>query len=211
MTRHEERRFGVAMVVSGPSGTGKTTACRQLLQRESGLRFSVSCTTRPSREGEVDGRDYWFLDEARFRAKLQGSSFLEHAEVHGCRYGTLRREVEEPVAAGRDVLLDIDVEGARQVRRNTENTSLAGLVVYVFFAPPSLREVERRLRGRGTEGETVLARRLGNARAELAVWRNYDYLVVNQDLTRAVDDLQAILRASRCLVATCREEPWQGD
>ncbi len=202
-------KYGVALIVSGVSGSGKTTACKMLLESEPNLFFSISCTTREPRRQELNGRDYWFIDEQSFREKVRAGAFLEYAEVHGSYYGTLREQAVNNLAEGRDLLLDVDVEGGRQLRRAGAGTDFGGCAVDVFFAPPSLTEAERRLRQRGTEDEQVLARRLGNAAAELAAWREYRYLVVNEDLEQAVQGLRAILHASRQLVSTYRKPPWE--
>ena len=145
-------KLGVPVVVSGPSGAGKSTVCRELLAREPEMHFSVSCTTRPARPGETDGAAYYFLSRAQFEARLAADGFLEHAEVHGNYYGTPRSEVTTHVSAGRDVLLDVDVQGARSLRHKLAAT-VSGPPVLVFIAPPSLAVLEQRLRGRGTESE----------------------------------------------------------
>ncbi len=201
------QRLGVALVVSGPSGAGKSTVCRQVLADEPQLHFSVSCTTRPPRPGERDGVEYFFLDRAEFERRITADALLEHAEVHGNYYGTLRSEVEPFLARGEDVLLDIDVQGARQVRQRSANSVTGSGIVFAFIAPPSLAELERRLRGRGTETEEVIQRRLRNAREELPHWREYDYLVINDQVTLAVARLHAILEAARCAVRSLTWEP----
>ncbi len=195
-------RHGTALIVSGPSGAGKTTVCRQLLQEQTDLHFSVSCTTRAPRAGEQDGVDYYFLSREVFCQRLEAGDFLEHAEVHGNLYGTLREEVERCVNAGRDVLLDIDVQGARQVREQTRETSLAACTVFVFFAPPSFEEMEKRLRGRNTDSDEVIARRLANSKREMAAWREYDYVIINDSAEIATKRLQTIMAASH--LATVR-------
>ena len=196
-------KLGVPLVVSGPSGAGKSTVCRELLAREPELHFSVSCTTRPARPGETDGAAYYFLSRAQFEARLATDGFLEHAEVHGNYYGTPRSEVITPISAGRDVLLDVDVQGARSLRHNLD-AAVFGPPVFVFIAPPSLVVLEQRLRGRGTESEETIQRRLCNARLEVTAWREYDFLVINDDVAAAVTRLQAILTAGRC--ATSRQQ-----
>lgn len=198
---------GVALVLSGPSGVGKTTVYRQFLAQCPEVRFSVSCTTRAPRPGEVAGRDYYFLTPEDFRRRVEAGEFLEHAEVHGNHYGTLRSEVENVVRAGQDVLLDIDVQGARLVRAAAASTTLAVALVFVFVGPPSLPVIEQRLRGRGSDAEEVIQRRLRNAEAELQAWREYDYLIINDTLDRAVADLMAVRTAARR--ATVRSgAPW---
>ncbi len=184
---------GILLVLSAPSGCGKTTILKRVMAKISGLVFSVSHTTRQPRPGEEDGRDYHFVSEEQFKAirDQQPSGFLEWAEVHGNFYGTSRRDVESRLSQGLDVVLDIDIQGAEQVRRNAEP-------VTVFIAPPSLVELERRLRGRGTESPESLAVRLGNTEKEMRAAGAYNYLIVNDKLKQAVLELQAILLAERC-------------
>ena len=201
-------RYGTALIVSGPSGAGKTTVCRQLLDLESDVHFSVSCTTRPPRAGEQDGLDYYFLTHDEFEKRIAADAFLEHAEVHGHLYGTLRQETAAFINEGRDVLLDIDVQGARQVRRQLGDDVLARCAVFVFLGPPSFAEMERRLRRRATDAESDIQRRLDNARGELEHWRNYDFVVVNDRVEHAVTRLRAILAAARCAVTRFPSSPW---
>lgn len=184
---------GFLLVLSAPSGCGKTTILRQVMAELSGLSFSVSHTTRQPRPGEENGRDYHFVSLEQFKAlrDCQPSGFLEWAEVHGNLYGTSRQEAEARLTAGADVILDIDVQGAAQVRRNAEP-------VTVFIAPPSLAELERRLRGRGTESETSLRIRLANAAKEMQAADSYTYLIVNDRLEQAVLALKSVIIAERC-------------
>lgn len=198
------KRFGVVFLISGASGTGKTTVRDALMGAVDNLYFSVSCTTRTARAGEVEGRDYHFLSPDAFEARAQAGEFLEHATVHDNRYGTLRCTVEESIRAGKDVLLDIDVQGARQILNSTRKTWLAPLLCTVFIAPPSLDELEKRLLQRGTDDPEVIRVRLANARQELQAWPEYQYRVVNDEVNRAVSDLQSILRAARCRTALFR-------
>ncbi len=182
---------GTLFVVSAPSGAGKSTILRRVLAGIPAAAFSVSHTTRPPRPGEEHGRDYFFVSQEEFAAMRRSGAFLEAAEVHGNWYGTSRGAVEEMLGRGVDVLLDIDVQGALQVRA-------AGLVaVFVFIVPPSLAELERRLRGRGTDSDEVIRRRLANAREELLAASRYDHIVVNDDLDRAVAMVQAVILARR--------------
>ncbi len=183
---------GLLVVLSAPSGCGKTTICRRVMANLPGLRFSVSHTTRGPRSGEKEGREYFFVDQPQFQALCDQtpSGFLEWAEVHGNYYGTAREGVENQQAMGLDVILDIDVQGARQVRQ-------AAAAVTVFIAPPSLTELERRLRGRGTEDAGTVALRLANAEQEMQAAREYDYLIVNDVLDEAVESLRSILIAER--------------
>jgi len=201
-------RPGVFIVLSGPSGAGKSTVCKAVRDVFPMLHFSVSCTTRHPREGETDGVDYHFVSVDEFRLRRVAGDFLESAEVHGNYYGTLREEVQERVLAGTDVLLDIDVQGVRQLRANLVGSALAALSTFVFFGPPSLAALEHRLRGRGTETEEAITRRLATARAEMLVWQEYDFLVINETVDAAVRDLGAILVASRCAVK--RSDPGWG-
>jgi guanylate kinase len=180
--------MGPLIIVSGPSGVGKSTIIQRLLADAPGpLRLSVSATTRPPRTGERDGVDYHFWSRERFAAEVAAGAFLEHAVVHGDDYGTLRAEVEPHRRAGVGVLLDIDVQGAEQVRQIVPDN------VSVFLRAPSLEEYERRLRKRGTEEETVIQRRLAAARAELALAPTYSYQIVNEDLARAIAELRTIV------------------
>lgn len=184
---------GLLIVLSAPSGCGKTTIVRRVMQDLSGLVFSVSHTTRQPRKGETNGVQYHFVDQAVFMAMRdqQPSGFLEWAEVHGNWYGTSVAEVERHRQAGMDVLLDIDVQGAAQVRQRSNP-------VTVFITPPSLQVLEQRLRGRGTENEETLAKRLNNAHKELAAIDTYEYVIVNDRLDEAVEGLRSIIIAQRC-------------
>ena len=177
------------VILSAPSGGGKTTIARRLLERRADVGYSVSCTTRAPREGEVDGRDYRFLTPAAFEAARDAGEFAEWAEVHGSYYGTLRSEVQRVLAAGRHVLMDIDVQGARQFHVAFPDT------VLVFVLPPSGEVLKNRLAGRKSESRERLLVRLRNARAELGEVGRYHYVVVNDDLSRAVDQVSAIIDA----------------
>ncbi len=184
---------GLLIVLSAPSGCGKTTMVQRLMQSLPGLVFSVSHTTRAPREREIDGVHYHFVNTTDFLAlrDRQPNGFLEWAEVHGNYYGTAVEAVARQLQQGNDVLLDIDVQGAAQVRANSNP-------VTVFIAPPSLAVLEKRLRGRGTESESTITKRLRNAREELAAAADYDYLIVNDRLDEAVDTLRSIVIAERC-------------
>lgn len=182
MTR-EARLF----VVSGPSGVGKGTLVALLRERLTRLGLTVSATTREPRPGEVDGVSYHFLDDAEFERRVGEGEFLEWAWVHGHRYGTLRSEVERVLSEGRSVVLEIDVQGALSVRASHPEA------VLVFIEPPSPEELERRLRGRGTEDEASIERRLANARREMSYADRYDVRIVNDDLERAVDELAHVI------------------
>jgi guanylate kinase len=181
------------LVLSSPSGAGKTTISRALLELERGnLILSVSVTTRPPRPGEIDGVHYRFIDEARFRAMAEGGGLLEHALVYGFLYGTPRRPVEEALAAGCDVLFDIDWQGAQQLREAAGED-----MVSVFILPPSYPELERRLRLRAQDSEEVVRRRLAQVAADVTHWAEYDYVLVNDDLEVSLARTRAVLVAER--------------
>ena len=190
------------LVVSAPSGAGKTTLCDRLLAGFPTMAYSVSCTTRAPRGNEVDGQDYYFLSEAEFERRVGAGDFLEHAKVHGNRYGTLRQPVEEALAAGRDVVMAIDVQGAAAIRQaaRTQGGILGRSYVDVFVAPPSLGALRERLQGRGEDCTEVIERRLRTAEVELQCWRDYDYLVVNDVLDQASRELAAIVTGEHCRV-----------
>jgi guanylate kinase len=181
-------------VVTGPSGCGKSTLIREVMRRAGGLAFSVSHTTRPPRPSERDGVDYHFVDEKAFRRMARAGRFLEHAVVHGHLYGTSLAEVKAKDRSG-DLVLDIDVQGARQVRRRVPGA------VHVFVMPPVAAELRRRLVKRGEDSPEAVERRLKNARTEVRAWKEFDFVVVNDDLDRAVADLEAVVVASRRRVA----------
>ena len=189
---HGFKRRGVLFVLSSPSGAGKSTIARKLLAADAGLQMSVSATTRPIRPGEVDGKDYHFVNLERFRAMVGNNEFLEWAHVFGNRYGTPRAPVEAMLAAGRDVLFDIDWQGAQQLHQIA-----GGDVVRVFILPPSMDELERRLRGRGTDSEDVITGRMARAANEIAHWDGYDYVLVNDDADACFAKVRTILDAER--------------
>ena len=190
-----EHRKGIVFVISAPSGAGKTTLTKGLVRRFPDLSLSVSYTTRVPRAGEKPGSDYHFVKESVFRRMLQERAFAEWAEVHGNFYGTERRVLERRIARGRDVLLDIDVQGAKKIKGLYRNA------VSIFLVPPSLRELERRLASRGTDQRDVIRRRLIRAKRELEEIRHYDYAVVNRQVDQALSALSAILMAERLKVA----------
>jgi len=176
-------------ILSSPSGGGKSTIARRVLEGRDDLGYSVSATTRPRREGEVDGTHYHFLSEAEFERRVKRGDFLEHARYGGYRYGTLVDDVQRIVEEGKHAILDIEIEGARQVRRRFPEA------VLVFLLPPSGEVLAQRLRGRKTDGEDAVARRLERAAGELGAVPEYDYVVVNDDLVSAVGQVAAILEA----------------
>ncbi len=183
---------GTLFVISAPSGTGKTTILKRVMAEVPGLSFSVSHTTRAPRAGEENGVDYHFVDAGRFAAMREAGAFLEWAEVHGNFYGTSLEAVEAGLAGGTDIVLDIDVQGCRQVR------AAAPDAVTLFIVPPSWEELERRLAGRGTDAADTVRLRLANARREMADADRYDFVVVNDDLERAVAAVKAVVVAERC-------------
>ena len=182
---------GSLYVIAAPSGGGKTSLVRALLEREPGIRLSVSYTTRPPRPGEIDGVHYRFVDEAGFEARKDAGEFLEHAHVHGNWYATSASWLDQQIAAGQDVLLEIDWQGAAQVRRLIPSS------VHIFILPPSLALLEERLHRRGQDDKATIARRLEAARDEIRHCAEFNYVIINQDFATAVDDLGAIVRASR--------------
>jgi len=180
------------VVMSGPSGAGKSTLLRRFLHLNHDFLMSISVTTRSPRPGEVEGRDYYFVDQAEFQKRLAAGDFLEHAQVFGTHwYGTPRQFIEARFAEGRSVIKDIDVQGAAQIRRNYPGA------VFVYVVPPSVADIERRLRGRSSESEESIQRRLAACTFELDQWHAYDYLVINDDLEKAAQDLTALIRAHR--------------
>ena len=179
---------GRLFVIAAPSGAGKTSLVRSLMQREPALRFSISYTTRPQRPNEVHGRDYFFVSREEFDRMVAAGEFLEHATVFDNSYGTARRQVEDSLAAGQDLILEIDWQGARQIRRALPECRS------IFILPPSRPELERRLRGRGTDAEEVIQRRLRDAAGDMSHWREFEFVVVNDDFERALGELQAIVK-----------------
>jgi guanylate kinase len=179
-------------VISAPSGTGKTTLCRRLMERVSGISFSVSYTTRNPRQGEFDGVDYYFVSHRKFQEMVSADDFLEWARVYDNFYGTSKSEVLSRLEQGKDVLLDIDVQGARQVHGRLQGTIL------IFLLPPSWSELEKRLKTRGTEDYSKFKFRMANAKSELEAVYEYDFSVINDDISRATEDLKSIVIAQRC-------------
>ncbi len=186
------RRRGLMLILSSPSGAGKTTISRKLLAMEPLLTMSVSATTRPKRPGEVEGMDYQFIDPATFNLMINRQAFLEYAQVFGNYYGTPRAAVEQALAEGRDVLFDIDWQGTQQLAE-----SMSGDVVKVFILPPSTRELERRLKTRAQDSDEVVAGRMARAADEMSHYQEYDYIIVNTEIAASVASVQAILHAER--------------
>jgi guanylate kinase len=188
----EIKRRGLMLVLSSPSGAGKTTISRKLLERDGNLSMSVSVTTRPRRPGEVNGNDYYFIDATEFDRLVGEGALLEHAKVFGNHYGTPKAAVEAALAEGRDVLFDIDWQGTQQL----EERARADLVS-VFVLPPSTRELERRLKSRAQDSAAEVARRMAKAADEMSHWAEYDYIIVNHDIEASTRRVQAILQAER--------------
>ena len=185
-------RRGLMLVLSSPSGAGKTTLSRRLLEADPAVELSVSVTTRKQRPGEVDGRDYHFIDAARFDAMLKQGELLESAQVFGHRYGTPRAPVEAALGRGRDVLFDIDWQGTQQLREKAVHD-----LVSIFVLPPSIPDLERRLRARAQDSDEVIHARMARAADEMSHWAEYDYVVINTDIDRAFSEARSILAAER--------------
>ncbi|HUI67968.1 MAG TPA: guanylate kinase [Nitrospirota bacterium] len=187
-----KRREGLLFVVSAPSGAGKTTLCRALTDSLENLTHSISYTTRKPRPGEIDGRDYYFVTEERFRDMVRAGDFAEWAQVHSNLYGTSRRVLDEMRTDGTDVILDIDTQGAGQIKEKCQEA------VFIFIMPPSLEILEERLRHRKSDNEDEIKKRMSRARDEIRDYTMYDYIIVNRDFERALAELRAIVLAERC-------------
>ncbi len=192
MREPKAREKGLLFVVSAPSGTGKTTLCRAMTRIFPGLHYSVSYTTRPPRPGDENGRDYHFVTLSEFQRMIESGEFAEWAEIYGHRYGTSKTILQKVREEGRDVILDIDEQGARQVR----DKNLSG--IFILILPPTLPELKRRLAGRNTEEKAALEERLQKARSEMAEARWYDYIIMNDELEKAEERLKAIILAEHC-------------
>lgn len=186
-------RTGLLIILSSPSGAGKSTLARRLMAWDSSLSFSVSATTRPARPGEVDGEHYHFISPDRFRAMVDSGQMLEHAEVFGNFYGSPLGPVETAMRKGKDTLFDVDWQGGQQIR----GSALGSHVVSIFVLPPSLTELERRLRTRGQDSDAVIAGRMEKSRAEISHWAEYDYVLVNEELEQTEARLRDIVTAER--------------
>jgi len=186
------------IIISAPSGAGKTTLCQQLLAARPDMTRAITCTTRAPREGERDGIDYYFLDAASFLKRVQAGNFLEHATVYGHSYGTLKSEVLGKLRQGKDVLLNVDVQGAATIREKAqEDPELKRALVSVFLTPQSLAQLETRLRKRGTDEPAVIQRRLGVARQEIAQWRHFDYLLISNTIPEDLGRMLTIVEAEK--------------
>ncbi len=192
-------RRGMMFVLSSPSGAGKTSVARALFEDDDHIIVSVSATTRPPRPGEVDGKHYHFVSDAEFDRLVEEGLLLEWAHVFGYRYGTPREPVREALAEGRDVLFDIEWQGTQQLKARDAKD-----VVSVYILPPSMKELERRLRARGTDGEEVIAHRMARAANEISHWGEYDYVLVNDDFDHCLEETRAILRAERLRRSRCK-------
>jgi len=188
----EIKRRGLMLVLSSPSGAGKTTLSRKLLESDSGIVMSVSATTRARRSDEAEGRDYLFVSPAKFAKMVKANEFFEHASVFDHRYGTPKKPVTDALAAGRDVLFDIDWQGTQQLKERARED-----LVSVFILPPGHDELERRLKSRAQDSKEVVAKRMAKAASEISHWPEYDYVVVNRDLNSALVQIKAILNAER--------------
>ena len=186
------------LVISAPSAGGKTTLCQQLLAHRKDIVRAITCTTREPRTGEKDGVDYYFLDAKSFLKRVQAGNFLEHATVYGNSYGTLKSEVLGKMRQGLDVLLTVDVQGVASIRAQAEDDpKLKQALVSVFLAPPTMQVLEKRLRKRGLDGDTVVQKRLSVARQEIGQWKNFDYLIVSTSISEDLRRMQAIIDAEK--------------
>lgn len=198
------RRTGVLFVLSAPSGAGKTTLC-SALRHKPDFVYAVSCTTRAPRAGEIEGEDYYFLSDADFDRRAAAGEFLEHAEVHGRKYGTLKSTVIDNLAKGIDVLIDIDTEGAASIRQCGDAFILDALAD-VFIMPPDLDELRRRLTKRGTENDEQIAVRIANAAAEMERWHDYKYTIISGSMEEDIEKFRGVMRAERYLSRRLRHE-----
>ena len=198
------RRTGVLFVLSAPSGAGKTTLC-SALRHKPDFVYAVSCTTRAPRPGEIEGEDYYFLSDAEFDRRAAAGEFLEHAEVHGRKYGTLKSTVIDNLAKGIDVLIDIDTEGAASIRQCGDAFILDALAD-VFIMPPDLDELRRRLTKRGTENDEQIATRIANAAAEMERWHDYKYTIISGSMEEDIEKFRGVMRAERYLSRRLRHE-----
>lgn len=185
-------RRGIMFILSSPSGAGKTTISRKMLEQDENLMMSISCTTRPKRPGEIEGKDYYFISETEFSRMSMAHEFLEHAEVFGNYYGTPSKPVMDALEQGKDVLFDIDWQGTRQLKKNVRKD-----LVSIFILPPSMAELERRLRSRAQDTEEVVQQRMAKASDEISHWDEYDYVIINSALDKTTEKVAAIFQAER--------------
>ncbi len=198
MTSILSKRLGMLIVVSGASGTGKSTICAQVRKDMPEIGFSISCTTRPPRPGEKDSVDYYYINRNEFEKRIEAGAFIEHAEVFSNYYGTLKSEVIDKIKAGKDIFLDIDIQGALQIQRAAGNDPvLKKCCEFIFIVPPSIAELEKRLRGRSTDSEEEISKRLEKAKHEISFCHKYDYLIINDKLDYAVNEMESLIRALR--------------
>ena len=192
--KFDTKQKGNLIILSGPSGVGKGTILKELLKDYVDICYSISTTTRQAREGEEDGVDYFFITEDKFKSLVQEDEFIEWAKVHNNYYGTPKKYVEKKLKQGQDVILEIDTQGAKQLKKDYDKG------VFIFLAPPSLVELKNRLYKRGTESQAVIKTRLDNAKKELADIEQYDYLIVNDKIEQAVEELKSVIIAERCRI-----------
>lgn len=192
MSNVDISKRGLMLVLSSPSGAGKSTISKELLKRDTGISMSISATTRPMRPGETEGVEYYFVDQKKFDAMVKGGDFLEHATVFENSYGTPKAPVEKILGSGRDVLFDVDWQGAQQLAQNARDD-----LVSVFILPPSIEELERRLHGRAQDSDEVVKKRMAKATSEMSHWDGYDYIIINEDVETSVSQVEAILVAER--------------
>src|SRR5438132_3001484 len=198
------------VVLSAPSGTGKTTLCEHLLKAHPNLTRAITCTTREPRPGERDGLDYYFLDAATFLKRVQAGKFLEHATVHGNSYGTLKSEVLGKLRQGKDVILNVDVQGAATIREESkEDHELGRALLTVFLTPPSMEVLEQRLKKRGLDSGPIIQKRLSVARQEIAQWKHFDYLIVSSSVEEDLQRMEAILEAEKMRQSRAQLPPYE--
>lgn len=198
MTSNLSKRLGMLIVVSGASGTGKSTICGQVRNDMPELGFSVSCTTRAPRPGEKDSIDYYYIGKEDFKKRVSAGEFIEYAEVFSNYYGTLKSEIMDQIQDGKDVFLDIDIQGAMQIQQAAENDAvLKKCCEFIFIVPPSMTELENRLRGRSTDSAEQISQRLETAAKEISFCHKYNYLIVNDKLDKAVSEMESLIRAMR--------------
>ena len=193
MEKDTKRHAPLLLILSSPSGAGKSSLAREVMSRDPEIQFSVSATTRPPRPGEIEGQHYYFMSRAQFEEKIEKGEMLEYAEVFGNLYGTPLAPVEKSLADGRDIIFDVDWQGGDQIRE----CALKEHVVSVFVLPPSISELHQRLRTRAQDSDEVIERRMRQSRQEISHWKNYDYLLINRDINRACIEFEAIIRAER--------------